>query len=169
MTDRNEWIAERVAIILEGNTTRDEKEAIGQAVEAYEKMRANVEGVTSDCLQAEPLFAILPYPPSANRYWRSIGRGRVIVSEEAKRYRSEVARMLEGRASFGTAPVELSVRVWRPDKRKRDLSNTIKVLEDAICDGGTFEDDSQVQALHWYWGGKVVSGGMVELTVREAA
>lgn len=89
----------------------------------------------------------LPYPPSANRYWRIDRRGFTYVSPEAKRYKAKVrwlgiaakARPLEG-------PVVMRLAVYRP-RRVGDLSNRIKVLEDSLC-GVAFDDDEQVVEIY---------------------
>jgi hypothetical protein len=68
---------------------------------------------------------VLPYPISANRYWRSVpGRG------------------VDG-------PVALTITLYRPAKRG-DLDNRIKVLVDALGGGIAYRDDSQVVELHAY-------------------
>lgn len=88
----------------------------------------------------------LPYPPSANRYWRSF-RGRVIKSIEATHYielvywttRDAGLDLLQG-------DVSLTLRLYRPQKRG-DLDNRIKVLLDAL-QGVAYKDDEQVVELH---------------------
>ena len=95
---------------------------------------------------------VLPYPPSANAYWRSIvikGTVRVLVSKEAKEYKERVkyfARLLFKKPLTGAIGMQL--RVYRPEKRG-DLSNRIKVLEDALC-GIAYEDDSQIVEIRAY-------------------
>jgi len=102
---------------------------------------------------ASPMRLTLPYPPSANRYWRTtarIIRGKPVVqtypSPEAKAYKVAVARIA---AAAGWRPfdgdVELRLTVYRPLKRG-DLSNRIKVLEDAL-NGIAYADDDQVVRL----------------------
>lgn len=91
-----------------------------------------------------PLKFTLPYPPSANRYWRHVGR-KVLVSEEARLYRDEVAlatRQLRPMAG----QVRVRLDVYRPQKRG-DLDNTAKVLLDSLK-GIAFTDDSQIVELH---------------------
>lgn len=90
----------------------------------------------------------LPYPPSANRYWRTNQHGHNYVSPEAKRYKEGV-RLRAHMARLGkplACPVVLTVVVYRPQK-SGDLSNRIKVLEDAL-NGIAFVDDSQVVEIH---------------------
>ena len=45
--------------------------------------------------------AVLPYPPSVNRYWRSV-KGRAILSSEARAYRREVVSMFAARRFTGS-------------------------------------------------------------------
>jgi len=113
----------------------------------------------------------LPWPVSANRYWRSfiVGKGpqrrvAVFVSDEAKAYRREVALRLKqagiripitGRISLALTlhpqrPLDADRRMrklgdaWDDDVRSIDLDNSIKVLVDALK-GHAFADDK------WVW------------------
>lgn len=91
---------------------------------------------------------ILPYPPSANRYWRTFasnGRAVTYVSEEAKAYKKIVAD-IAGVTSLIQSEVVLRIRAFRP-QRSGDLSNRIKVLEDALK-GVVIVDDKQVVEIH---------------------
>lgn len=90
----------------------------------------------------------LPYPPSANQYWRVDRRGFTYVSDEAKDYKKAVKfRLLaSGIRQPLDGPLVLSLVVYRP-LRKGDLSNRIKVLEDAF-NGIVWKDDSQVVEIH---------------------
>ena len=88
----------------------------------------------------------LPYPPSANRYWRHTRRGGLYVAPEAKAYKQTVAALgLKEGARPLAGDVSLTLRVYRP-QRSGDLSNRIKVLEDALR-GVAFGDDKQVARL----------------------
>ena len=84
----------------------------------------------------------LPYPPSANRYWRHVGRN-VVVSKEARLYRRRAASLA---LSAGMRPVDgpakVTLEVFRP-RKSGDLDNSIKVLMDALR-GVAYRDDSQV-------------------------
>jgi crossover junction endodeoxyribonuclease RusA len=94
----------------------------------------------------------LPYPPSANSLFFNVqGKGRV----KTRRYddwRKEAAwlislakkRRLEG-------PYGLTVLAGRPDKRRRDLGNLLKAIEDALVHGGAIEDDSECQCIEMSW------------------
>ncbi len=97
--------------------------------------------------QSEPnpkQWLTLPYPPSSNRYWRSIvinGSVRVLVSTEARKYKKAV-QSIAGTFPLLTGPIGIIVRIYRP-KRIGDLGNRIKVLEDAL-QGVLFANDSQI-------------------------
>lgn len=91
------------------------------------------------------MILALPYPPTANLYWRVI-RGRPVKSKAARDYQTKVA--LLARAALGpgvrplTGELKVSVNVYRP-RRLGDLDNTLKVLLDALR-GIAYEDDSQI-------------------------
>ncbi|MDX2015578.1 MAG: RusA family crossover junction endodeoxyribonuclease [Myxococcaceae bacterium] len=94
---------------------------------------------------------VLPYPPSANNYWRSVAVragpkwvARVLKSEEARSYQKAVAAQLAGLAPE-TSEVVVEFHVYRP-RRIGDLDNALKVLMDALK-GFAFVDDSQVVQL----------------------
>src|SRR5262245_50712389 len=88
----------------------------------------------------------LPYPPSANRYWRNM-RNREVLSAEAREYKKRAAQ--EARLACDhplSGDVGLELTVYRP-RKSGDLSNRIKVLEDALI-GVAYHDDSQVTELY---------------------
>jgi len=91
------------------------------------------------------LKVTLPYPPSANAYWRNV-KGRVVVSAEARAYKAKVALLLRCKPVSG--PVALVANMYRP-ARRGDLDNTLKVLGDAL-NGLAWVDDSQVVEIHAY-------------------
>lgn len=114
---------------------------------------------------------VLPWPVSANRYWRSFvtrGHQRAIVclSDEARQYKRDVAilaraagirRAIAGRVGLGihlypARPLDWAKRAqrnpqaWDDDVRSIDLDNCIKVLLDAIKDI-VIEDDKWVRRI----------------------
>lgn len=95
---------------------------------------------------------ILPYPPSANNYWRSIiskGRVLVLVSSEAKHYKRAIAIIAKAKCKAPlSGPLVLTLHLYRPQK-SGDLSNRIKVLEDAL-QGICYENDSQIVSILAY-------------------
>lgn len=89
----------------------------------------------------------LPWPPSANRYWRHTGN-RVLVSREAKDYKSTIATL----ALFWRKPKLLGrlcvhIKAFPPDRRARDIDNLAKIVLDSLQDAALFENDSQVDKI----------------------
>jgi crossover junction endodeoxyribonuclease RusA len=94
----------------------------------------------------------LPFPPSANRYWRNVN-GRMVKSAEARVYRDEAgwlalqALTRSGRRADPLAgELRISLDFYRP-ARRGDLDNRIKVCLDAL-QGIAFENDSQIAEIH---------------------
>ena len=88
----------------------------------------------------------LPYPPSANRYYRTF-KGRMLISKGGREYKETVgwmARLSGVPKTLGKVEVELYVSP--PDNRRRDLDNVCKCLLDSIKDA-LIEDDSQIDRL----------------------
>lgn len=97
--------------------------------------------------KAELMEFELPYPPSINHYWRRVG-SRTLISREGRRFRGRVIAIL---AAMGIRPISgrlaMSVEVYPPDNRRRDLDNVFKALLDAMQHGGAYDDDSQIVRL----------------------
>lgn len=93
---------------------------------------------------------VLPYPVSANRYWRTVvvkkqGRAITFVSDEAKSYKAECGWRVkaEGLHVPYAGPVEVRFRLVPKNGVCMDLDNALKVSIDALK-GLVFKDDSQV-------------------------
>lgn len=89
---------------------------------------------------------VLPIPPSANRYWRSVG-GRVYVSAEATAYKEQVGwycreRQIEPYAST----VQIGIDVYRA-RKSGDLDNFLKVAIDSLR-GFCYLDDNQIVEIN---------------------
>ena len=135
----------------------------------------------------------LPYPPSANRYWRSYvprGQQRAIVclSDQATDYKIEVARIaykanvrsvITGRVALGIQlyperPQDWAKRArrnaagWDNDVRCIDLDNALKVLIDALK-GVVIDDDKWVRRIAAERMEPDAHGARVVLTVENIA
>lgn len=112
---------------------------------------------------------VLPYPVSANVYWRTRVAGKlamVYVSNEAKVYKRQVLALAHAAGIRAPIKGRVQLEIWlypnRPldwQKRQRqhgaawddtvrciDLDNANKVLLDALKDAA-FEDDSWVRRI----------------------
>jgi len=89
---------------------------------------------------------VLPFPPSANRYWRSTVRAgfvRTYKSKEAKEYSTRA--YWEARQQMQepfTGEVVVRGTIYFPNKRG-DLDNRLKVLLDSL-EGAAYNNDSQI-------------------------
>lgn len=111
----------------------------------------------------------LPYPLSANRYWRPVpiaGHVTIVPTKEAKQYRKDVAKLCAAagvsKPMSGRVSVDVRLYPHRPldwKKRQRqhgdswddtvqciDIDNANKVLLDALK-GVAIEDDKWVRRL----------------------
>ncbi len=90
----------------------------------------------------------LPWPPTANTYYRSVG-GTVKISEKGRAYCKAVADqvLIQRGAKLLTGRLSVSVLANPPDKRARDLDNCFKALLDSMTKAGVWLDDAQVDHL----------------------
>lgn len=115
----------------------------------------------------------LPYPPSANRIWRNVihrGKPRTLLSAEGRQYRGAVGQhclmqKVAGKRLSGR--LRVVVYMHSPDNRRRDVSNILKALEDAITHAGVWRDDSQIDDVRVVRMGVVPKGAKVEVEIEE--
>ena len=94
---------------------------------------------STDCHEA-----ILPWPVSVNALYRARGRS-VYVSARGKAFKKACGIIFAGtKMVYETERVWLDIEVHPPDNRRRDISNLIKIVEDALP---WFRDDSQVDEI----------------------
>lgn len=115
---------------------------------------------------AKTLVLTLPYPPSVNHLYRNF-RGRSILSKGGRQYHTDsLAAILEQERHRFLGRVALEIRLYMPDRRKRDISNTVKILEDCLTHAGIWTDDEQVDDLRIIRMG-VTKPGKAVVTIRE--
>lgn len=96
---------------------------------------------------------LLPYPVSANRYWRTViakkqQRAITFVSKEAEAYKLECGWRAK-QAGFRVplvGAVELRIRLVPKNRVCMDLDNALKVTIDALK-GIVYADDAQVYRI----------------------
>lgn len=124
--------------------------------------------------ETDAVKLVLPYPPSANRYWRIWG-GRVVRSSEARSYKiicQSIATVSRHPKIAGDVAVTV---VLHPKKTKKgeasktriDLDNALKVVIDAM-QGVAYANDSQVVRIVAEIGCPLTDGGLT-IEVKEAA
>lgn len=109
----------------------------------------------------------LPFPPSINHYWRHViikNRVRVLISKEGQAYRAKVLSQPNiNKLRFGAARLGITIIVYPPDRRRRDLDNLPKAALDALTHAGVYEDDCQIDDLRVVRGPVEKGGGLVVL------
>lgn len=116
---------------------------------------------------------ILPYPVSANRYWR-IWRNKAVRSAEATAYKSVVRRIAQ---EAGVVPSEGSVAVClrlipkankdgSVNKTVIDLDNALKVTLDAL-QGIAYHNDRQVRRIAAEYDSEPAAGGGLAVEIEE--
>lgn len=108
----------------------------------------------------------LPWPPSANRYWRNV-KGKTLVSKEAKDYKRVVkALSFTWKRKPILGRVEINISAYPPNKRRRDIDNLLKITIDSLKDCGIFKDDSQIDKI-FIERKNVIKPGLLTLSISE--
>lgn len=109
---------------------------------------------------------LLPYPVSANLYWRNV-HGRMIRSKEATAYKQVAALTAKAcGVKLSNNPVEIHVKL-HPKATKAglasrtciDLDNSLKVAIDAL-NGVAYVDDKQVVKIVAEIANPLTDGGL---------
>lgn len=114
------------------------------------------------------LHITVPWPPTLNNLYPSKGKRRV-MSEEGRIYQVRFRNALNkqiGNHKTLTGRIGYHMRFLVPDRRRRDLPNVIKAVEDNLTKCGVWADDSQVDDGR-FTRGPVTDGGMVEVEIWE--
>jgi len=105
-----------------------------------------------------------PWPPTMNSYY-SHTRNGVFISKKGRLYRESISESAHEQSPGGPprlgVPLAMTVYLFPPDKRKRDLDNHMKALQDAMTQCGIWEDDSLVDQLYIFRGSVVPKGSVI--------
>ena len=72
-----------------------------------------------------------------------------IIKKEGKDYKNFVGLYAKANKIVKTCgKVAVSIEIYPPDKRKRDIDNVLKVLNDSLVEANVIEDDSNIDVLH---------------------
>lgn len=111
---------------------------------------------------------LIPRPPSVNSLYTNVrGKGRV----KTPAYRKWIKEAGWAIKAQGFEPlkgwVAMSVRVVKPDRRKRDLLNIEKALSDLLVSVGVIEDDRLITVAKFAWTSADLEG--VAVTLKEVS
>jgi crossover junction endodeoxyribonuclease RusA len=108
----------------------------------------------------------LPYPPSINHYFKRRGI-RTFIGAEGMIFRKQVCIVLMAAKVRPMAGIlAMKVRVYPPDRRKRDIDNIQKPLLDALEKGRAFFNDCQIKHLTIVMK-EPIEGGKTIVTIRK--
>lgn len=110
------------------------------------------EAVSESC---DKLTVTLPWPVlvSDNEKYGVIG-GRMILTSKYRKAKDTAHSLaqLQCLRKRVTGRIRVTATVYEPDREKaRDISNWEKVTHDSLI-GAAFEDDSQIDDVHWIRG-----------------
>lgn len=126
-------------------------------------------------MAGEKGWIVMPYPVSANRYWRNFN-GRMVLSCEATKYKRSVGATyaVEGGKYHHNGDIDVSIRLHPkltknglPSKTRIDLDNCLKVVIDAL-NNAAYRDDSQIVKIVAEIG-HPVAGGALSVKVKGLA
>lgn len=105
------------------------------------------------------------WPPSVNHAWRHVGN-RTLISAAGRDFRREIQKYgtllrLEKKLPLESilGKLDVSIILYPPDSRRRDLDNYFKAPLDALTHAKVWGDDSQIKRLSDEWGDRVKGGG----------
>lgn len=99
----------------------------------------------------EPFFEITlaGLPPTVNHLYRTGSNGQRYKTRAGRAWQKAAAEIL--RRAWRREPyagdVELRVSLIAADRRKWDIDNRVKAVQDCLQAGGVLKDDRQVQRL----------------------
>lgn len=75
--------------------------------------------------------------------------GRRFPNKKALEYKEKVADYVAeyNVQKLGESKLSMTIWVYPPDKRKRDISNIIKIVEDSLQDAGVYDNDFNIDIL----------------------
>ena len=99
----------------------------------------------------EPFFEITlaGLPPTVNHLYRTGRNGQRYKTRAGRNWQRDAAGILRcawAREPYG-GDVELRVYLIAADRRKWDIDNRVKAVQDCLQAGGVLKDDRQVQRL----------------------
>jgi len=97
----------------------------------------------------------IPLPPSVNSLYRNVpGKGRVKTQRYHTWLNAAGWAIKEAKPEAVRGDYIMTLICQRPDRRRRDLGNLLKAIEDVLTAHGIIEDDSLAAEIHMRWAGQ---------------
>lgn len=124
---------------------------------AYAAHQTRIHTVPADVapqltlLELRAVSFTLNMPPSVNEAWYQIpATGGKALTDEHRQFRTNVISRV--RHEMRTDPplagrIEMTMRLYFADRRRTDIDNRVKPLQDALTHARAYRDDSQIDRL----------------------
>jgi len=123
------------------------------------------------------IFLELPYPPTINHYYGRTRTGQVYIGRQGRSYRDHVAGIVYSHKCMKghdimrpyfliNQKLNLCIKIFPPDKRKRDLDNICKCVLDSLQEALFFVDDNQIDILT-IQRCSIIKDGMINISICE--
>ena len=89
-------------------------------------------------------------PPTENTMYRS-GGGRRYKTKECREFQERTSELMQRSYAWPepyTGRVSLLIRFTVSDKRRWDIDNRVKALQDCLITSSVLKDDCQIDTLH---------------------
>ena len=107
----------------------------------------------------------IPFPPTTNHMWGQAGK-RKYLKKEAHEFRRIVQEAaIEAKAKI-SGRLAIFIALHAPTKRKYDIDNRVKAVQDALEHAGVFLNDEQIDFL-WVIRREPVKGGLCKVLLVE--
>ncbi len=88
-------------------------------------------------------------PPTVNSMYRSMRNGQRYKTKECKEFQERVTSLMrKDNPNPYTGRAKLLIRFTAADKRRWDIDNRVKALQDCLILSGVLKDDCQIDTLH---------------------
>lgn len=114
------------------------------------------------------LKILLPFPPSVNGAYAG-GKTQRYKSKRYKAWEKSLPDLRDLLFSAINYPVGIQYILYMPDKRLRDITNYVKLVEDYLVKQGVIEDDNYniIQCVVIKFGGIDKENPRVEIEIRK--
>ena len=85
------------------------------------------------------------WPPTTNSLYRNVN-GRMLISKRARKFYKDGCELITPGTTL-SCRLKLTVKLFPPDKRVRDIDNHLKAICDLLTKANVWEDDSLVDML----------------------
>lgn len=88
-------------------------------------------------------------PPTVNSMYRSMRNGQRYKTKECREFQERITNLMrKDNPELYTGRASLLIRFTAADKRRWDIDNRVKAIQDCLILSGVLKDDCQIDTLH---------------------